>query len=465
MRRVLRNTGILSIENQDPNAPASDSTAPVADVQAAEAGEELANGIVEMTESEVEGQDREDQIEAGGEIVTALENLAVMAHDAARGQGFSRETAQVVSMYINDLRSRAKDRSPSKMPSLESFGATTSRIRGTNLSLEEIGDMAKRAWDAIVEKVKAAMKWIRDHFLKVFGNAERMVKRAEAMEARIEAVKGKPEQGVKIDNAALYKKLHIGGDVSADKSGDLAKVVPEFLTHAFSITGTLETAIENGLKSATGGVAFTTSSFSKVSGFADTAVPDSYKEIAANNGTEVVGSAALPGDQVIIAVAPTAGLTGADALKALAATRAVVDSVKGSKDPSKTELEILDRAKATKICGDIKNLAQALVQSRKSIDDVNKKRDSLERALESFAREFEKADKPITGATGTSSAGNSNSITADDQKKNASAAKSLAMKLPTIIDYGVAAATSYAINTGSAYLDWVAFSLRKYKDA
>jgi len=462
MRRVFREAGILSIEN-DPNTPQTAEANP-ADVQAAEAGEELAVGVLEMTESEVEGQDRVDQIEEGGEIVEALESLAVMAHDAVRGQGFSRETAQVFGNYFEHLRTRARDTSPSKMPSLESFGATTSRIRGTNLSLEEVGDMLKRTWKAIVEKVKAAFKWVRDHFLKVFGNAERLLKRAEALETKIENLKGKPEQGAKVENEALVKKLYVGQEVKVDASANLNTVVSEFLTHAFGLTGKLETAIEEGLKSATGGSTFVPKDIGlPTTGFSDATVADSYKEIAQNNNTQVAGSAELPGGQVIVAIAPKAGTQGAEALKALASTRALIDTAKGSKAPSKSELATLDRAQMTKICNDIKALAQSLVQSRKSVDDVNKKRESLEKQLDSFAREFEKATDALKpGGTAQNPVGNA--VTADDQKKNASAAKSLAMKLPTIIDYGVGSVTAYAINTGSAYLDWVGHSIRNFKE-
>lgn len=466
MTRRLFHRGILSIENEDPTDTPNDSVA-AQDVAVAEAGEELANGVLEQTESEVEGEAREVEIEDASEIVESLEALAVFAKDSARGQGFSRETAHAVNMQYEFLRKRLHDHGPSKFPSMESFGATTSRIRGTTASFEEISDLGKRAWAAIVEKVKAAFKWVRDHFVKVFGNAERLQKRAVALKAKVEDPKLGTIEAKTFDNQALVGKIYTVSGTAPDAQAVASSAtttratVEGFMGHAFGISAALATAVETGLKSATGGSEFTVKGIALPQGYDAKNLPDSYAEIAKNNGTQVGASAALPGGKVIAASVPGENVSGADALKSLAGTRAFVESVKETKAPTTASLATLDRAQMSKIVEEIEKLAEYLVNSRKSVDEVNKKRDNLERALDSFAREFEKADKDI-GAAGAEGAGK---VSAEDQKKNASAAKSLVSKLPTVLDFGVGSVTAYAITTGSAMLDYVGLSLRNYKAA
>lgn len=464
MRRIL-SRGILSVEEEALDPKPADVTQQ--DVAVAEAGHELAEAVIEQTESEVEGEVREVELAETGEIVEALESLHMLAYDSSKGQGFSRETAAAVSMQYEYFRRKLGDRQPSKMPSLESFGATSSRIRGTVASMEEIGDMAKRAWKAIVDKVKAAFKWIRDHFLKVFGSAERLQKRADALKEKADNIKGDFKNDKTFENEALSKKLYISnaiGDGAAigTQASTFSNVVSAFLTHAYGQAGVLEQAIEAGLKSATAGTDFK-SNIDKPTNFDESKAPASRKTTKPD-GVVVTGSAELPGGKVIVAMTPDVSVTGAAALNALAATKAVIDSVEGTKAPTSYKFATLDRGQAVKIADDISKLAGYLVQSRKSVDDVNKKRDALERVIDSFVREFEKADTDTTAASGTAAAGNGGTITADAKKTNATAAKKVVGRIPTIIDFGASSVMAYAINTSSAYLDYVEQSLRLYKE-
>lgn len=446
---------ILSTEEEDLNNlnPAPEATT-TQDVAVAKAGQELAEAVVEQTESEVEGEARVDELATGGEIVEALESLAVLVGDAAKGQGLGRDAAASVQIQFDFYRRKLGDTGPSKMPSLESFGATSSKIRGTVASLEEITDLAKRAWKAIVEKVKAAFKWIRDHFLKIFGSAEKLKKRAEALKAKAEGLASDLTMKEKtFENEALAKKLFIGGSMiggtgAVEAAKKFNAIISDFVNVAPAQATKLTEAVESGLKSETAGSEFTSDNIGFPKNFAETNVPGSRKNDT--SGLMVVhASEQLPGGKAIVAMIPGAGLKGEDALSALSKTKVVVDPMDGVKAPTAAKIDTLDRGPLGEVADQISKLAEALVQSRSATDNAGKKRDALERQLDSFAREFEKADG--AGAEG--------------KKKTAAAAKALVTKLPTVVDFGMTRVFSEGVVTGNAFLDWVQLSLKQFAKA
>lgn len=447
MRRHFGNK-ILSQEEEVLNPDLPPAEAAAEDVVVAKAGQELAEAVVEQNDSEVEGEARVEELAEGGEIVEALESLALLVGDAAKGQGFSRDAAAATQLQYDFYRRRLGDTGPSKMPSLESFGATSSRIRGTVASLEEIGELARRAWKAIVEKVKAAFKWMRDHFLKIFGSAEKLVKRADALKAKADNLKGSIKEK-SFENEALVKKLYVGtaaptaaGAVKAAQ--DFSETVSGFVTHATGLAGKLTAAAETGLKD---GETFKVDGIDAPTSFTKGNAPANRKSTA-GEGVRVVGSDQLPGGKVIVAVVPAPGLVGEAAMNALSNTRAVIDAVEGAKAPTNAKLETLDRGMLTGVAEQISKLGTALVQSRSATDEAGKKRDALERQLDAFARGFEKAE----GETG------------EGKKKDAAAAKRLVTKLPTIVDFGATRVFAEGIATGNAFLDWVQLSMKQFAE-
>ena len=182
----------------------TDAVDAVNSVEAAEVATEVEVGASELTETEGEVEDYSDGIDTSVDAVGELEEVHDnLAESVENGEGMSAETAKIAEIAVEAICAKVgiSAKESKTFPTMESFGAGTSRLQATKLTMENIKEQVARIWKAI--KDACAYVW---NIVKQFFNG--LVKNRKVMEKHIQNLKGKAKS-LK-DEAPKSKTLKVG---------------------------------------------------------------------------------------------------------------------------------------------------------------------------------------------------------------------------------------------------------------
>lgn len=201
------------------------------EVISAEPGvDQLEQDLLETSEDLGEGVENDAQVDeaqaASGEIEDAVE----VAEASEEKGGLDTVAAESLRILVNSACRRAGISSSGSMPAMESFGQAGRRLSNTRIACEDWKDKIKEIWQKIVAALKRAWEWVMGYWNKFFGSAEKLKKRAEALEKRAKDTTGAPEGELK--NLSLAKAIAIGGKpadpgVVGTQMGMLEKLIEE----------------------------------------------------------------------------------------------------------------------------------------------------------------------------------------------------------------------------------------------
>ena len=173
----LGNIGLALESEEDVLTGAGETTVAPEDIQVAAAVEEQVADVVADT-------DAMTSAEADIEVVEDIQEVLEKAADS--GEGVSETAAEIATIVVESLRDKLGLRGYVRpMPSLESFGTTSSRVTATNLAIESIGDTVSRAWEAVKAFFKKIWEKIKNFYRDNISSAGRLQKRAESLRKRI----------------------------------------------------------------------------------------------------------------------------------------------------------------------------------------------------------------------------------------------------------------------------------------
>lgn len=183
-----------------------------------EVGEGVDGGAVEVADATDEVVEADQTAEELSEAHEALDEVSeALEEDAANG-GISKESARYAHLAIKAACGRFYSPAIAQaIPSVESFGGSSSRLRNTQIALESIGSMLKSFWDAIVRQIKKLWATVKNWYLKVLDAAPRMKKKAEALAKKSADITGAADE--KSFDLGQMHQLHING-----KAPDAAKM-------------------------------------------------------------------------------------------------------------------------------------------------------------------------------------------------------------------------------------------------
>jgi hypothetical protein len=187
------------------------------EVISAEPGvDQLEQDLLETSEDLGEGVENDAQVDeaqaASGEIEDAVE----VAEASEEKGGLDTVAAESLRILVNSACRRAGISSSGSMPAMESFGQAGRRLSNTRIAKEDWKDKVKEIWAKIVAALKRAWEWVVGYWNKFFGSAEKLQKRAEALEIRArELPAAKPEGELK--NSSLAKALALNGKFAGAK--------------------------------------------------------------------------------------------------------------------------------------------------------------------------------------------------------------------------------------------------------
>lgn len=451
----------IANENEDPTlTPAASAS----DLAVAEAATDAVQAEAEVAESSVEGDDIENTIDDGAEAATALESMIDQLRICAQNGGLSKEAAGVVAIQMSYMRNNL-GLAGSGMPAIESFGTTTGRISATKISVESLGEQLKEVWKNIINAIKKAIQWVKDHFFKVFGAAERMKKRAQAI-VNQQAPTGTVKEAV-VENGKLASTLAVGAKLEAGKLKDeLAKVVD--LSKAVLRTDVdYKKTLADGLKSAfeSGGKGFDADAKFTMAGgsaFAGKLVAAKGGESvaavlgASPEGTTWVGTDVLPGNQKFVA----AVASSAEPVKGVAALKMFTKYRAQFANTQKVPVKVAEKFEVMKATGDITATAEEVVKLADVVIDFRKGQSTLQVALDELTKVAETAIKTNESESNGADGDAKNAATA--QKENFTELKNALSNFTRVYIAPTKLITDYALRVGNAALDVCTISTKRF---
>ena len=445
MRRYS-NRGVVSLEEEGSSEVVAETTAP-ASVEAAEAE-------AEVTESTVDGDDIAADINEGVEVVEALESISDALAISAKNGGMDKYSAQVVGIATQYMYDRVGLRAKA-MPSLESFGGSSTRIGATQLAMEGIKEKAKELWEYIVKAYKKIIAWATGHLRKLFGAAESMKKRAEAIAKSADDYRSKKVKDKTFDNAGLVKSLYVGNEVSAAKLKTsltaiegIAKIILDTKANEMVAQGEqIITAVETpGDNNSIGVVAKMVTTIKKPS--------DEFSKTNVDGGDMVWESTeSLLGGFVWAERLPMkSGTTGLEQLSAFGKVKRGF-MADGGKKPTKESLTTLT-------VDEVESTAEAVGKIAEILVDFKKTQDKLDQLLKKVVSAAEKMAK---NADNTVDAESADATKDQAEKDHGKFARSALDNIKGFVLNTFVSASTYPLKTGQAALSYCEQSLKHYE--
>ena len=290
-------------------------------------------------------------------------------------RGFSKQTAEAYKLAIYSCVGDAMD---NPIPSLESFSGYSSAAEASKLSLEGMGNMIAKIWQAIKRVISRAIAAVRDFFGKLFGGAKSLKGKYEELEKELEK-KSDTAKEAKLDcpGASI---VHIDGKVDTNtltvKGPDMVKDL---------CTDTLEIVIANSNTYLDELFAFYKSLNESSDGVEFNENSVKLKDTKANTG------AMLPGGKTLVYYDKQ---TKAQSATTSSVTKkwARIGEHAASKPMSgkNVETDALTTAQIKKIIDTAKLSLSAIEGKEEAIKKITTKRDELTKEVDNFSKDLEK---------------------------------------------------------------------------
>lgn len=448
-RRFYAGKLTVGLENEE--VTSTDVEATPAD---AEGVDNLETHLLEVADSTAEGEAREQAIDEAEDTVEELEADLADAEVAQESGGLSKDAAAILQRNVANKLNRIGLAAPHAV-AVESFGSASSRASSTRLAMEGIKDGIRRAWEAIIAAIKKSIQWLKDHFNKVFGSYEALVKRAKAVAQRAENTTGSIEERA-FENDGLYARLMTGAKTVAvtDLTGTFKTVTETVLGKMDDFVTKAESAVEkvSALDKETMAVpadvtSLLNDSLSLLGSSAKDVSDDEKKKYVpdaekAHYTVQAVSN--LPGNKHVVVVAGAAN--DAAARPALFKVKLEAQLTKNA-DVSGKKLNTLTVDQITSVAEMIENLAGEFVQSRKKFDQIADAKAKLVKQAERVSKlEYTSEDENAAAA-----------------KSSGKEVQKTIMSINRLLGDFPAQYAAYFVTTAKSALDYCELSLRNYK--
>jgi hypothetical protein len=437
----MRKFGIIALENED-NLPA-DGEAVVED-----AANSAETALLEVNDEVAEGDTSEAAVDEAVEAVSSLEAYAAALEAANAEGGLSRAGASVMNIGLESIYRRLGFQAgETNTVSLENFGQNSSRAGATTIALEGVKEKIKEIWAAIIAHIKKAIEWVKGHFNKIFGTAEKLQKRAKALSEAAKGINGQPKEKT-FENERLAKALSINGNVPASISTELTKVTKVadiVFTSVADFNGKGAEKLLEEMGKTDGKVdQITALPIGSLNGMAEVANPQGAGFSNPPSGLTLYRGAHMLGNKTIIVEAPKAAVSGAPAVEAASKTSVALGAFDPkAKETSKTTVNVVDPGEVGKIADEVANICQEVIKYKAKLGKASDLKSKIVAAAERAGKD-------------------ANSEEDKDKAAYHSAMQKIATSAVNNLDRAPAAMSAYALNTAKAALDLAEQSLKQY---
>lgn len=209
----LRNSLLsLGLEEHD-NTPPAGETVLV---------DSVAEDIVEINEAADVVDEHEEVTEELTETAEGLEAIALSIESTLKSGGMGADAAMFATHAINAHLQPLGIKNT--LPSVESFGASATKLGQTQVGLENLKEKIKEIWEYIKNLITRMRKAVMDYYNRVWAAAPRLRKRAEAIRAKADGITTAAKKDEVEVSAGLAAKLAIGDKVPTDFAAQLGVV-------------------------------------------------------------------------------------------------------------------------------------------------------------------------------------------------------------------------------------------------
>jgi hypothetical protein len=332
------------------------------------------------------------------------------------------------------------------MPATENFSDKTSRVQATKLAMEAIKEMAGKVWAAIVRAFDQAIAWVVKFWDSLFDGAQKLEKRAEALQKAADGKKGgEVKKDAKIKSGGLLGVLNVGGAMVQGSA-----FVTKYKEFAKSTSQDSAAKAQSDAKKLSDAVAEMVSAIADKPAF-DRHVGEAIAAVKSMAGGSVSANKDMGGEGVTVmeepqvfgqiskyTMVPKEAVNFGSAKLMMAPSNGAKDLAAAEDISALTPAEVNDIASAAK-----QHMAgyQAFREFSKKINEFQKKTQAACKAAGNL-REFEKSDAKV----------------------NAGIAGSAARSLIALTSSGLSATRKYDITVTKAALDYCASSLKAHSD-
>lgn len=431
---------LASFENEEDTV---DAAPMVEDADNAEAA------LADAGEVQADINEAEGVVDQAIEDSETLETVASQLESREQSGGATPEEAEMAEITVESICNRLGiARNP--MQSMESFSSRSSRVRATRLSVEGIREVGDTIWKYIVKIYKKIKEWVLKAWDYLFDARTKLLRRAKALEARVEKVEGTPKESV--IQGGFIKDLMVGtafkGVANTDKA--LGEAVKKVKDAAAVRVGDMAAAIADAAGT---GAANSTDRIIDV-------VQKEVDKLAGAVSTKGVGAdvvsksksskeykvmfAPLGGEVPVVTIPESGAAKGIDLLKLY--KKAKVTTEKSyDKVNENFKAPVL---KETEMIGAVGKVIAALEEMEDVKKDVNKFRDELEKAIK-------KLDSVGQAPTKDDSSKEVNKV--------AKEAGQVVAVLPRVVSGAITNGSKVILSYCRAVLDYVQKSASQYK--
>ena len=215
-----------------------DDTTTTGDEEILSAAAQPESDMADMAPDVAEMEEASDTAEALTDSSAELEEVAEALSASAKAGGISTESAVYARLAIRGIVGRhSMALADAMVPSMESFGGSSSRQRATASMEGAIVEALKSFWNAIVAKMKKLFAYVKNWIMKVFGAAPKLKARAIAIGKKAANITGAAEE--KTMDLSLVHQLQVDSKApptaaAVGHAKDLSKVVSAALGNATS---------------------------------------------------------------------------------------------------------------------------------------------------------------------------------------------------------------------------------------
>lgn len=420
---------VAAMESAD-GTPDMDEVIPAADsaetslLETAEAGAEVTGTLDDIESAQADG----DSLGAIAETMEATEETG----------GLDPVAAEVAEVAVESICNRLGV--TRRKYALESFSSKDKRVAATRYAVEEIKDVLKRIWDAIVAAFGKVKEFLKNFFKALFDSNEKLAQRADALVNKANAANNanaKPKEK-EIAAGGFGKALATGGTFKKAAVIEALAGMPAWLTHTMTST-TQKPSFADKLKDMIAD--------QKVfDGYQLPAFKESgYKASGSEGGMATFTGQELVGGRAFRVQRNDKALKGAEAFAAIGNWKIELATLKDAKAFEGDKVEALSADEIVKVATAARELSRGVIAVRKTQDALDKEIG----ALQSDAR------------TAASAAPKEDEASARER------AQLLARALSATIQYNIrelTTATKYSTDVVKSGLDYAERSLSNIKE-
>jgi hypothetical protein len=348
--------------------PAADS-AETSLLETAEAGAEVTGTLDDIESAQADG----DSLGAIAETMEATEETG----------GLDPVAAEVAEVAVESICNRLGV--TRRKYALESFSSKDKRVAATRYAVEEIKDVLKRIWDAIVAAFGKVKEFLKNFFKALFDSNEKLAQRADALVNKATNAKGAPKEK-EIAAGGFGKALATGGTFKKAAVIEALAGMPAWLTYTMTST-TQKPSFADKLKDMIAD--------QKVfDGYQLPAFKESgYKASGSEGGMATFTGQELVGGRAFRVQRNDKALKGAEAFAAIGNWKIELATLKDAKAFEGDKVEALSADEIVKVATAARELSRGVIAVRKTQDALDKEIGALQGDARTAASAAPKEDE------------------------------------------------------------------------